>query len=143
MRAFGQKHSPSGTSASGRFRTFVTFCDFSALTICYAELNGRVRPRADFDDSIGPENPLRHCAAKTPVSSGTTLDRCLLGRVLRCLFCFRQNFAECGAGATEEDFPRYLLNRARLPCVPGRERMPKLQGKFGLRTRRTDCRQGT
>ena len=40
------KSTNSRMSASGRMRSFVTVCDFSLPTACYAELNGRVRPRA-------------------------------------------------------------------------------------------------
>ena len=35
-------------SASGRLLTFMTVRDFSALATCYAELNGRDRPKADL-----------------------------------------------------------------------------------------------
>lgn len=34
-------------AALGRFRSFVTVCDFSALATCYAELRDRDRPKAD------------------------------------------------------------------------------------------------
>jgi hypothetical protein len=33
-------------SASGRWLSFVTVCDFLTLARCYAELNGRLRPEA-------------------------------------------------------------------------------------------------
>jgi hypothetical protein len=33
--------------ASGRLLSVVTVCDFSTLATCYAEPNGRVRPKAD------------------------------------------------------------------------------------------------
>lgn len=33
-------------SALGRIRSFVTVNDFSSLATCYAELSGRVRPKA-------------------------------------------------------------------------------------------------
>lgn len=34
----------------GRFRPFVTVCEFSSLATCYANLNGRDRPEADGYD---------------------------------------------------------------------------------------------
>ena len=39
-------------TAMGRIRSFVTVCEFSSPAICYAELNGRDRPRAHDRNSV-------------------------------------------------------------------------------------------